>query len=245
MEPTLSCEDEAYGEVPSGPGDISAGAIISFSSPADCLDGHIVHRIIAIEIVDGNHFYQTQGDAVNTPDSCLVPFSAVNYIIIDIFPAVSEDPRIAQLRGRVNSAKAATETALGDYNAARDETARLAAETDRAAAETKRLAGESDAAAERTKEAERKYKQAYNIDHPQWRALYAQYLKAHEEWQETYKKWEIASAKYRDLYGQWESAYEEAQRLYAVYESALATWECWLEAARSDDLDNSAGCARV
>ena len=237
MEPTITCEDEAYGAVPSGPESIAVGDIITFSSPADCLNGNIVHRVVAIEIVDGAYFYQTQGDASATPDPCLVPFSAVGYRVVDIISGNSDDPRIVQLRGRVNTAKDAMDAAESAYNTARDETIRLAAETDAKAAEVSKLAKASDHASELADEAWDDYTLAIAVNDPFAWLYYQDYLDAHEAWLDAYDLWESAHAEWTSLYAKWQESYAEAERLYAAYEDAVSTWECWVDHARNNNYD--------
>lgn len=268
MEPTISCEDQAYGTPPSAPEDIAIGDIISFDSPGDCLDGSIVHRVVAIEVVDGAYSYQTQGDAVDEPDACLVPFTAIDYLVVSILSDADDDPRKAQLRDRVNAASAAADTAEDAYIAAREEANRLAVEADTALAdvvrwreateaardEYHRLVEENDAAQKRAEEAWERYQRTLTQARYSQDAAYAEYVEAHAawvrandalapafaEWDQAHSQWEQAFDEWEPLYSAWERAHEHASQLYAGYESAFAAWECWIGHARNDNYD--AGC---
>lgn len=151
MEPTITCEHIADGTVPSSQGDIGVGDIIVFDSPGNCLDGLIAHRIIDVRTAaNGDHVYQTKGDATAKPDSCLVPFSAVRLIITDIRLPSEQDVRVANLRKQVNAARDAYESALARAN-------ELAAAADAIADEVNR----GDAAFEVWERAKAEWERAY------------------------------------------------------------------------------------
>lgn len=196
MEPVITCEHEADAIRITSPDDIGVGDIIVFDSPSDCLGGSIVHRVIAIEVVDDDYSYQTQGDANSIADPCPVPFSAVEYLIENIRLG-ENNVRKSQLRESVNAAREAHNSAGRVLIDAFDETERLGAESSRLADE-------------------------YNANPTN--ALFRQWEAAHAAWQTAYSAWEAAKLD---------------------YERARATWECWVEAARVNDLDNRAGCSVV
>lgn len=196
MEPVITCEHEADAIRITSPDDIGVGDIIVFDSPSDCLGGSIVHRVIAIEVVDDDYSYQTQGDANSIADPCPVPFGAVEYLIENIRLG-ENNVRKSQLRESVNAAREAHDSARRVLIDAFDETERLGAESSRLADE-------------------------YNANPTN--ALFGQWEAAYAAWQTAYSAWEAAKLD---------------------YEKARATWECWVEAARVNDLDNRAGCSVV
>lgn len=268
MEPTISCEDQAYGAAPPVPEEIAVGDIISFDSPGDCLDGSIVHRVVTVEVVDGAYSYQTQGDASDEPDACLVPYAAIDFLVVSILSGAEDDPRKTKLRERVNSAAAALDAAESVYDAARDKAGRLATdadeaivdvikwreETEAAAAEYQRLVDENNAAQARTEEALEYYEWTLTQVNYSQDAAYDAYAEAHAEWvtannaldpafaawEQAHAEWQKAFDKWEPLYNAWEQAYDQATQLYADYEAALATWECWVGHARDENYD--AGC---
>ena len=196
MEPVITCEHEADAIRITSPDDFGVGDIIVFDSPSDCLGGSIAHRVIAIEVVDDDYSYQTQGDANSIADPCPVPFGAVEYLIENIRLGES-NVRKSQLRESVNAAREAHDSARRVLIDAFDETERLSAESSRLADE-------------------------YNANPTN--ALFRQWEAAYAAWQTAYSAWEAAKLD---------------------YERARATWECWVEAARVNDLDNRAGCSVV
>ncbi len=56
--------------------DVTIGDVISFKLPG--IKTPICHRIIGVELKDGQIYFQTKGDANNTPDIDLVPTASVN-----------------------------------------------------------------------------------------------------------------------------------------------------------------------
>ncbi len=74
MSPTLNIGDLILIENVN-PKNITNGTIISFYSP---IGGVYTHRVIGIEIMSDKYYFRTKGDALDSPDSWLIP---ENYVI--------------------------------------------------------------------------------------------------------------------------------------------------------------------
>ncbi|MEM2928331.1 MAG: signal peptidase I [Nitrososphaerota archaeon] len=74
MSPTLNVGDIILIENVN-PKDITNGTIISFYSP---IGGVYTHRVIGVEIMSDKYYFRTKGDALDSPDSWLIP---ENYVI--------------------------------------------------------------------------------------------------------------------------------------------------------------------
>ena len=57
---------------------LQVGDVISFKAPTISTNTPICHRIIAIQYQNGQEYFQTKGDANNTPDQNLTPVTNVN-----------------------------------------------------------------------------------------------------------------------------------------------------------------------
>lgn len=116
MEPKITCLDTATWMRDFTPDEIVVGAVISFDNRA-CLGedaaGRSAHRVLAIQVIDGVHYYWPKGDALAEPDGCWVPYTAVDGYLIELH----EDtvPANAELRDNVNAARAAYDAAWGEY----------------------------------------------------------------------------------------------------------------------------------
>jgi signal peptidase len=74
MSPTLNIGDLILIEN-INPKNITNGTIISFYSP---IGGVYTHRVIGIEVMSDKYYFRTKGDALDSPDSWLIP---ENYVI--------------------------------------------------------------------------------------------------------------------------------------------------------------------
>ena len=84
MEPNITCDDLLVLYAPRTLSDVDVGDVISFRKPdADCsgfVPGiFVLHRIVDVVSRSGDILFQTQGDAMPGPDSCLVPREDVIY----------------------------------------------------------------------------------------------------------------------------------------------------------------------
>lgn len=116
MEPKITCLDTATWMRNFSPEEIVVGTVISFANRA-CLGedaaGRTAHRVVAIQVIDGDYYYWPKGDALPEADGCWVPHTAVDGYIIDLHKnTVTAN---ALLRTRVNTAKAAYDTAWEVY----------------------------------------------------------------------------------------------------------------------------------
>ncbi len=112
MEPKITCLDTATALLNPSQDEIEIGATIAFSANScwpDDGDYHLAHRVIDIEIRDGQNHYLTKGDAEPEPD-CWVPHLAVDGYIIAIHK--NSAPHNAGMRDTVNSARADYEAAI-------------------------------------------------------------------------------------------------------------------------------------
>lgn len=76
MAPTLNVGDVIFIENINLE-DVNNGTIISFLSPIG--DGRIyTHRVIGVEVINNKYYFRTKGDALDSPDSWLIP---ENYVI--------------------------------------------------------------------------------------------------------------------------------------------------------------------
>ena len=119
MEPTITCLDEATWLRDFRPEDIAIGATIAFKPNCweDDEDARgAAHRVMDIRVEEGIHYYWPRGDGAREPDGCWVPHTNVRGYIIEIHKDVR--PANAELRERVNAAKATYYTARTALDAA-------------------------------------------------------------------------------------------------------------------------------
>ncbi len=87
MRPTITCRDSATATRDFTASQVSVGSIAVFS-PSSCsaMRGGrgIAHRVIEKELRDGTWYFRFQGDANTNPDPCWFPFSAINYLILQV-----------------------------------------------------------------------------------------------------------------------------------------------------------------
>ena len=108
MEPQITCLDRVHLAPPTDPEDIVVGVVINVDPHCGEGDGDgrgVAHRVTAIKVRNGVHYYATKGDAIGAVDTCWIPYSDVLEYLI----AVDKDvyPENAELRDQVNSALAA------------------------------------------------------------------------------------------------------------------------------------------
>ena len=108
MEPRITCLDRVHLVPPTDPRDIVVGVVINVDPHCGEGDGDgrgVAHRVTAIKVRNGVHYYATKGDALSAVDTCWIPYSDVLEYIV----AVDKDvyPENAELRNGVNSALAA------------------------------------------------------------------------------------------------------------------------------------------
>ncbi len=118
MEPKITCLDTATWLDDPGPAEIVVGATIAFPGTTcwpDEDDYDIVHRVIDIDVREGQNHYLTKGDANREPD-CWVPHADVQSYIIELHK--NTVPENAKLRNYVNDSRRALSRALKDLEAA-------------------------------------------------------------------------------------------------------------------------------
>ena len=108
MEPNITCLDRVTLVPPTDPEEIVVGAVINVDPHCGEGDGDgrgVAHRVTAIKVRNGAHYYATKGDAISRVDTCWIPYSDVLEYIV----AVEKDvyPEYTFLRNQVNSALAA------------------------------------------------------------------------------------------------------------------------------------------
>ena len=115
MEPVVTCLDEATWLQDFRPEDIVVGATISFH-PACWDDGEgrgTAHRVAAVEVRGGVHYYWPKGDNNLEADGCWIPEQNVQGYIVEIHRNVR--PENAELREQVNAAIDAYKEAVTAY----------------------------------------------------------------------------------------------------------------------------------
>ena len=115
MEPKITCLDSATWLVNFNPEDIIVDTVIIFDPPAECDmgSGNVAHRVKAIRTASNTYFYWPKGDANAEADGCWIPHTNVLGYMIDLHKNVH--PENADLRNRVNTAKAVMDVALSNY----------------------------------------------------------------------------------------------------------------------------------
>ena len=118
MEPVLTCLDEVTWLHDFDPADIVVGTTIAFHPACWESERAIAHRVMDIEVRDGVRYFWPKGDNNREPDGCWVPETAVRGYIVEVHKDVN--PKNAELREAVLSAKETYEQALDAYYALRD-----------------------------------------------------------------------------------------------------------------------------
>ena len=116
MEPKITCLDTATWMRDFSPEEIVVGSVISYPNRAclgDDTPGRTAHRVLAIQIIEGVHYYWPKGDALAEPDGCWVPYTAVDGYLVALHR--NTVPANAMLRDEVNAARAAYDTAWEVY----------------------------------------------------------------------------------------------------------------------------------
>lgn len=116
MEPRITCLDTATWMRDFSPEEIVVGSVISYPNRAclgDDAPGRTAHRVLAIQIIEGVHYYWPKGDALPEPDGCWVPYAAVDGYIVELHRDTV--PANAMLRDNVNAARAAYDVAWEEY----------------------------------------------------------------------------------------------------------------------------------
>ena len=116
MEPKITCLDTATWMRDFSPEEVVVGSVISYPNRAclgDDTPGRTAHRVLAIQIIEGVHYYWPKGDALAEPDGCWVPYTAVDGYIVELHRDTV--PANAMLRDEVNAARAAYDTAWEVY----------------------------------------------------------------------------------------------------------------------------------
>ena len=122
MDPAITCLDEMTWLEDFHPADVVVGATIGFDP--NCWEGErggrgTAHRVMAIEVRDGVHYYWPKGDNNPEADGCWVPEYDVESYLVKIHRNVR--PANAELRRLVNAAKNAHNEAHAAYYALRDQ----------------------------------------------------------------------------------------------------------------------------
>jgi signal peptidase len=78
--------------------EVEVGDVISFYDPAGDGTSIVTHRVIDIVTDDGGLYFQTQGDANNTPDESLVPAENLTGAMRTIFPGAGHIALFMQSR---------------------------------------------------------------------------------------------------------------------------------------------------
>lgn len=107
MEPKLTCLDSATWLENPRAEDIVVGSVIAFDP--DCgesaPDGYLTaHRVLDIEVVDGEYYFWPKGDNLAEADGCWVPFSDVAGYILEVHKG--SHPIHAELRDSVMDSEA-------------------------------------------------------------------------------------------------------------------------------------------
>ena len=120
MEPVVTCLDEATWLEDFRPEDITVGATISFHPGCfDAGEGRgTAHRVEAVEVRDGVHYYWPKGDNNLEADGCWVPEQNVRGYIVEMHRNVR--PENAELREHVNEAIDGWKDAVAAYFALYD-----------------------------------------------------------------------------------------------------------------------------
>ena len=122
MDPALTCLDSPTFLTAFAPEDIVVGATIAFDPNCWEDDGATgfwtVHRVKAIEVRQGGHYYWPRGDANEEDDGCWIPHTSLLGYLIDV--QKNAVPENAALRDAVNASIAALRQARATYYVDRD-----------------------------------------------------------------------------------------------------------------------------
>ena len=121
MEPTVTCLDEATWLRDFRPEDVAVGALIAFNPGCgeDEPDHRWTsHRVAAIDVRDGVHYYWPVGDGNPEPDGCWIPESSVRGYMIELHR--NARPENAALRDHVLGARTAYRAARDAFDVAKD-----------------------------------------------------------------------------------------------------------------------------
>ena len=105
MEPAITCLDRVWLVPPTDPEKIVVGVVINVDPHCGEGDGDgrgVAHRVTAIKVRNGVHYYATKGDAISRVDICWIPYSDVLEYIVAVEKNVY--PENTGLRNQVNSA---------------------------------------------------------------------------------------------------------------------------------------------
>ena len=90
MEPALTCRDEVTLETAFDPDAVKVGDIIAYPTLPGCGKApKQIHRVVAVKVEDGRHYYSTKGDANTRPDGCWQPAADVAGVVVEIHRAVA------------------------------------------------------------------------------------------------------------------------------------------------------------
>ena len=120
MDPTITCLDEMTWLEDFHPADVVVGAVISFTPPDRGKDEPpTAHRVMAIKVDNGVHYFWPKGDNNPEADGYWIPEYDVGSYLVRIHRNVR--PANAELRRLVNAAKEAHNEAHAAYYALRDQ----------------------------------------------------------------------------------------------------------------------------